>query len=89
MCVCVMVMVMVLNSACMCVLKRNSARTRTGPVPVRYRSRPTTARTQGPQMGGGVDPVSAREQAESLGRSNTGRHVRHEGFSSYSRYTFI
>jgi hypothetical protein len=41
-------------TVCVCVLKRNSAR---APVP-------TTARTQ-PQMGGGVDPVSAREQAES------------------------
>ena len=39
---------------CVCVLERNSAR---APVPA-------TARTQ-PQMGGGVDPVSAREQAES------------------------
>ena len=54
---------------CVCVLKRNGARSRV----------PTTARTQ-PQMGGGVDPVSAREQAESArtctssataGRQNT------------------
>ena len=43
---------------CVCVLKRNGARAR-APSPV-----PTTARTQ-PQMGGGVDPVSARGQAES------------------------